>query len=59
MAEAAEGQRHLLDVDELATEVGMRGQMAVGRVEVALGVEEREMHPASLRTDHQCRLKGG
>ena len=44
MPQLPERQRHLFDVNELPAEVGMRGPAPVGRVEVALRVEEGEVH---------------
>ena len=47
--EGSERQRHLLHVHELAPEIGVRRQIAVGRVEVALRIEKGEVHRLSLR----------
>src|SRR5215203_2002561 len=41
------------DVDELPAEVGVRGQVAVAGIEVALRVQERDAHPAILNLSAQ------
>ena len=48
MAHLAEDAGHLSDVDELAAEVRVGGQVAVARVEVALRVQEGYAHQAGL-----------
>ena len=48
MPESPERQRHLLHVHQLAPEIGVRRQIAVGRVEVPLRIEKGEVHTTEV-----------